>query len=103
MTFEPKISGTRVEGFSITPIFAKQIVLLSDAQKVIKRQETMNCLLDNFRFTKCNENYPNEWYAILDFDTIFKLSVLENYPEYEKEFIDYFGKSWFKQYIRFNH
>ena len=103
MKFEPKISGTRVEDFDIKPIFHKQIVLLSDAIKTIKRQETMDFLLDTFRFRKCNENYPNEWYAILDFDTIFKLSVMENYPEYEKEFIDYFGENWIKHYIRFNH
>lgn len=103
MKFEPKISGTRVEDFNIKPIFSEQVILLSDAMKIIKRQETMDFLLDTFRFSKCNENYPNEWYAILDFDTIFKLSVMENYPEYEKEFIDYFGEKWFKHYIRFNH
>jgi len=103
MKFEPKISGTRVEDFKIKPIFSKQIVLLSEAMKTIKRQETMDFLLDTFRFSKCNENYPNEWYAVLDFDTIFKLSVMENYPEYEKEFIDYFGESWIDYYIRFNH
>lgn len=103
MKFEPKISGTRVADFNIKPIFSEQIVLLSNAMKTIKRQETMDFLLDTFRFNKCNENYPNEWYAILDFDTIFKLSVMENYPEYEKEFIDYFGENWVKHYIRFNH
>lgn len=103
MKFEPKISGTRVEDFNIKPIFSGQIVLLSDAMKTIKRQETMDFLLDTFRFSKCNENYPNEWYAILDFDTIFKLSIMENYPEYEKEFIKYFGEKWIKHYIRFSH
>ena len=103
MKFEPKISGTRVEDFNIKPIFSEQIILLSDAMKTIKRQKTMDFLLDTFRFSKCNENYPNEWYAILDFDTIFKLSVMENYPNYEKEFIDYFGDKWYNHYIRFNH
>ena len=103
MIFEPKISGTKVTGFDIEPFFKSQFITLSECQKKIHRQETMDFLLDTFRFSKCNENYPNEWYAIIDFDTIFKLSVLENYPKYEKEFIDYFGKSWFKQYIRFNH
>ena len=103
MNFEQKISGTKVTDFNIKPIFSEQIVLLSDAMKTIKRQETMDFLLGTFRFSKCNENYPNEWYAVLDFDTIFKLSVMENYPEYEKEFIDYFGENWVKHYIRFNH
>lgn len=103
MKFEPKISGTKVTDFDIKPIFSEQIVLLSDAMKTIKRQETMNFLLDTFRFNKCNENYPNEWYAILDFDSIYKLSVMENYPEYEKELIDFFGEKWYRIYIRFNH
>lgn len=103
MRFEPKISGTRVTDFNIEPIFKSQFIMLSKAMKTIKRQETMDFLLDTFRFTKCNENYPNEWYAIIDFDTDYKLAILENYPEYEKEMIDYFGEKWYKHYIRFNH
>ena len=103
MKFEPKISGTKVTDFDIKPIFLEQIVLLSDAMKTIKKQMTMNFLLDKFRFTKCNENYPNDWYTILSFDVIFILSIMENYPEYEKELIDYFGEEWYNCYIRFNH
>lgn len=105
MNFEPKISGTKVTDYRITPIFGDQFILLSEAQKVIKHQETMNFLLDNFRFNKCgNEiDYPNEWVAILDMDTIYKISIMENYPEYEKEMIDYFGVKWMDDYIRFNH
>ena len=103
MKFEAKISGTRVTDFDITPIFNKQLILLSEAQKTITQQKTMDFLLDTFRFTKCNENYPGEWYAIIDFDTDYKLAIMENYPEYEQEMIDYFGEKWFKHYIRFNH
>ena len=40
---------------------------------------------------------------IFDWDTILKISILENYPDYEKELKDYFGESWLKHYIRFNH
>lgn len=105
MKFESKISGTRVTDFDITPIFEEQFVFLSEAQKIIKRQETMDFLLDEFRFSRCGnqKQYPNEWMAILDYDTILKLSILEHYPEYEKEMIDYFGNEWLKHYIRFNH
>jgi len=103
MKFEAKISGTKVTDFDITPIFNKQLITLSEIQKVIVRQETMDFLLDTFRFIKSNENYPGEWYAIIDFDTDYKLAIMENYPEYEQEMIDYFGKSWLKHYIRFNH
>lgn len=100
MKFEPKISGTRVEDFNITPLFCTQIISLNDCQKKVKRQETMDYLLDTFRFSLCVDG---EWRAVIDFDTDYKLAVLENYPEYEKEFIDYFGEKWIKHYIRFNH
>lgn len=105
MKFEPKISGTRVTEFKITPIFKEQIIFLSEAQKVIKRQETMDFLLDEFRFNKCHnqEKYPNEWAAVLDYDTIYKLSILENHPDYEEEMKEYFGENWLQHYIRFNH
>ena len=65
----------------------------------------MDFILDNFRFSKCGdeENYPNEWVAVFDYDTLYKIAILENYPEYEKEMIDYFGEKWLKHYIRFNH
>ena len=53
--------------------------------------------------SKGREEKSHDWCAILDWDSIMKISVLENYPEYEKEFIDYFGEEWLKQYIRFNH
>ena len=53
MKFESKISGTRVTDFDITPIFEEQFVFLSEAQKIIKRQETMDFLLDEFRFSRC--------------------------------------------------
>lgn len=103
MKFEPKMSGTRVSDFNITPIFCSQIVWLSEAMEVIQNAKTMDTLLTNFVFTKGCEEKANDWGTILDHDTIMKLSVLENYPEYEKEFIEYFGENWFKHYIRFNH
>ena len=103
MKFEPKISGTRVEDFEITPIFDDQFIWLSDCMKKIQRQETMDFILDEFRFTKGYAEKSHDWCAILDFDTIYKISVMENYPEYEEEFLNYFGESWLKQYIRFNH
>ena len=100
MKFEPKISGTTVTEFSITPIFKDQIVSLPQCMEVIKQQETMDFILDTFRFSLCTDG---GWRAILDWDSIMKVSVLENYPQYEQEFIDYFGENWLKHYIRFNH
>ena len=103
MKFEPKISGTRVEDFEITPIFDNQFVWLSECMEKIQRQEAMDFILDTFRFTKGCAEKSHDWCAILDFDTIYKISIMENYPGYEKEFLEYFGENWLKQYIRFNH
>ena len=103
MKFEPKLSGTRVTDFKITPIFGSQIVWLSECMEKIQSQKAMDFLLDEFRFTKGRCERSHDWAAVLDWDTIMKISVLENYPEYEKEFIEYFGDNWLKHYIRFNH
>lgn len=103
MIFESKISGTKVTDFDITPIFESQFVWLSEAMEKVQKQETMNFLLDTYRFSKGCEEKEHDWCAIIDWDSIYKLSVLENYPEYEKEFIEYFGDNWLKHYIRFNH
>lgn len=100
MKFEGKISGVSVTNFNITPIFKDQIVNLADCLTIIKRQETMDFLLDTFRFSLCKDG---EWRAVLDWDSIMKISVLENYPEYENEFCEYFGDNWIKHYIRFEH
>lgn len=100
MKFEPKISGTAVTDFDIHPIFHTQIISLTDCQKLIHRQETMDFLLDHFRFSLCNDG---EWRAIIDFDTDYKIAILENYPQYEEEMINYFGEKWMNHYIRFNH
>jgi len=103
MKFEGKISGTKVSEFEITSIFDSQFVWLSEVMEKIQNQKTMDFILDTFRFSKGREEKSHDWCAILDWDSIMKISVLENYPEYEKEFIDYFGEEWLKQYIRFNH
>lgn len=98
MKFESKISGTKVTDFKITPAF-EDILKLSELTKTVKRQETMSWILDALRFTKGE----NDWYAVIDDDSIYKLSILENYPEYEREMLEYFGDNWMNQYIRFNH
>lgn len=100
MRFEQKMSGTKVMDFDIKRIFNTQIITLKECMEKIHRQETMDFILDTFRFSICTDG---EWRAIIDFDTDYKLAIMENYPEYEKEFIDYFGEAWLKHYIRFNH
>lgn len=100
MTFTTKVSGTRVDDFDIIPLFDTQQITLSMVMNKVTRQETMDWLLDNLRFLKGLEN---DWYAIIDWDSIYKVSILENYPEYEKEMINQFGENWLSYYIRFKH
>ena len=103
MKFEPKISGTRVEGFKTTAIFDSQFVWLSEVMEKVQNQKAMDFILDTFRFTKGCEEKSHDWCAILDWDSIMKISALENAPEDVKEFEEYFGEGWLKHYIRFNH
>ncbi len=103
MKFETKISGVRVTDYEIESIFDTQFVWLSEIMEKIHRQETMNFILDEFRFYKGEAEKENDWICIFDWDTIEKISIMEKYPQYEKEMIDYFGKNWLKHYIRFNH
>lgn len=99
MQFEPKISGVKVTDFEIEPIFMTEVVTLWEVNHDIKKQEVMDWILDHLRFFKSGDN----WICTMDYDTIYKLTIWEKYPEYEKELIDYFGENWFKHYIRFNH
>ena len=103
MKFEPKMSGTRVEGFKTVAIFDSQFVWLSEVMEKVQNQKAMDFILDTFRFTKGCEEKSHDWCAILDWDSIMKISALENAPEDVKEFENYFGEGWLKHYIRFNH
>ena len=99
MKFTPKISGTQITDFKIEPVFDCQVISLEDVMNTIQKQKTMDFILDDFRFFKGKEC----WWTTMDWDTILKISILENYPEYEKECIEYFGENWLKHYLRFNH
>lgn len=100
MKFEPKMSGTAVTDFDIHCDFHGQIHTLDECMEKIHRQETMDFILDTFRFNLCADG---KWRAIFDYDTLYKIAIFENYPEYEKEMIDYFGEKWYNHYIRFGH
>ena len=105
MNFEAKISGTKVTGFEIEPIFNSQFISLEDILKMDLKQETMNWLLDTLRFSRGERTKADDriWWAIIDWDSTYKLSCLEKYPQYVEEFKNYFGENWLNCYIRFNH
>lgn len=98
---ENKISGWKVTGCETKPIFGSQIISLEECMKTIKQQETMDFILDTFRFSKGMKD--GTWFTILDWDTIMKISIMETNPEEEKQLEENFGKKWFTHYLRFNH
>lgn len=107
MKFEEKMSGTKVTDFEIKSLFSSQFISLQEVMEKDLSQRTMNWILDHLRFYRGERTEENKgrciWWTTIDFDTDLKLSVMENYPEYEKEFINYFGENWMNYYIRFNH
>ena len=98
---ENKISGWKITGYETKPIFNDQIISLEECMKTIKRQKTMDFILDTFRFSKSMQE--GTWIAILDWDTIMKISIMETNPEEEKFLENHFGNDWIKNYLRFNH
>ena len=109
LTFERKMSGTRVDGCKAEPLFKSGFVTLDDVMKLDLSQETMNYILDNFRFYRGERTEENAgeciWWTSVDRDTNIMLAILEKpeYAEYKCELIGYFGENWMKHYIRFNH
>jgi len=106
INFDPKISGVRVTGSEIDEVlknrvFDSQFITLNSIQEKIHRQESMNWILDTLRFTKSADG--KNWFATISWDSIAGLTVMEKYPEVEKQFIEYFGENWMEHYIRFNH
>lgn len=103
INIESKMSGWTITNFETRPIFNSQILSLKDCMKTIKRQETMNFILDTFRFSKGVEEEEGDWFAIVDRDTIMKISIMETNPKEEEQLKEYFGEDWIKYYLRFSH
>ena len=101
MNIESKISGWKIINFETKPIFDSQVISLENCMRTIKRQETMNFILDTFRFSKGVKE--GTWFTTIDWDTIMKISIMETNSEEEKQLKEYFGESWIKHYLRFNH
>lgn len=101
MNIENKISGWKITGFETKPIFDSQILSLEECMKTIKKQETMNFILDTFRFIKGMKE--GDWFALIDRDTIMKISIMETNSKEEEQLKQYFGENWIENYLRFNH
>ena len=107
MKIESKISGWSITDFDIKPIdsFRKDIVTLLDIDKLSKR--SAQWILDNYNLVALKKEVTGCNYGVLmGHDDIIKVSIMENYPEYEQELADYFNPSfgdWTKCYLRFGH
>ena len=106
MKFEPKISGVSVSEFGPIkriPTIAEEIVSLKQIDNLSQR--TAQWILDTYNIVSLNPERADDCHygVIMRGDDIVKASILENYPELEKELIEYFGENWLKYYIRFGH
>lgn len=106
MKFTDKISGTMVTEFEIKPLWNSQVVSLKELDESLP-EEIMRWVMDNFYLSRMSdkgyEMYGCHYCTTLDYDTIYKLTVWANYPDYVAEFVEYFGENWINHYIRFGH
>lgn len=105
LNIENKMSGWAISGYGhLELLFSSQIVSLKECFEKVKKQETMDFILDTLRFSKGqNDKGEIDWFCTMDYDTIYKLTILENYPEFEKDLTNHFGKKWLNLYLRFGH
>lgn len=100
LKIKSKIGGWKVTGFETKPVFDNRVLSLEECMKTIKRQETMDFILDTFHFSKGMKE--GTWFTTMDWDSIMKISIMETNPEEEKQLEKEFGKNWIKNYLRFN-
>lgn len=102
LKIENKISGWKVTGCeNIELLFDSQVVSLQQCIDKITSQKAMDYVLDTLRFTK--GRLQGMWLCVMDYDLIYKLTILEKYPEYAKELTEHFGENWLSIYLRFGH
>lgn len=98
MEFVPKMSGVAVSDFDIKLVFNERIITVDEA-KNLKSIKAFNFIMENYEWLDNN----GEKVTILNFDDMYKISIMENYPNYAEELKNYFGDNWANYYIRFNH
>ena len=107
MKIESKISGWSISGVDIKifPHFFDHIVTLNDIDKLSQR--SAQWIFDHYNLVELNpEKVGCHFGVLMTTDDMNKVSIMENYPEIEKELADYFNPSfgdWTKCYLRFGH
>lgn len=105
LNIESKISGWSISGYGhLELLFDSQFITLDECAEKVQKQETMNYILDTLRFSK-GQNARGEkvWFCTMDYDTIYKLTILDKYPHLASELVEYFGGNWLNLYLRFGH
>lgn len=107
MKIEPKISGWSISDVSIKifPHLRDKIVTLNDIDKLSKR--SAQWIFDHYNLVELNPEMAGCHFGVfMSYDDMFKVSIMESYPEIEKELANYFNPSfgdWTKCYLRFGH
>ena len=107
MKIESKISGWSISDVNIKifPHLGDQIVTLNDIDKLSKR--SAQWIFDHYNLVELNfEAAGCHFGVIMSYDDLYKVSIMESYPEIEKKLADYFNDSsgdWTKCYLRFGH
>lgn len=107
MKIEPKISGWAISDFDIKifPHYGDEFVTLKDIDNLSKR--SAQWILDNYNLVAFKKETVGCHYGVLmDTDDMYKVAIMESYPELEQELADYFNPAfgdWRKCYLRFGH
>lgn len=100
LNIERKISGWQITNFKIEPVCCELLGIKK--AKTLKAWEWLEKTY-NFPEVKNDKGETEGKYAWLEHDDIYKIAIMENYPEYEKQLTEYFGKEWLRYYLRFDH
>lgn len=104
MKIEPKMSGWTITEYSIDvsklPFKEFPYLIYLDECLKLNNEKSMEYILENATFVKSSEG---RWGSLFGNDGIMKIAILEFYPEYEAQLIEYFGEDWVNYYLRFNH
>ena len=107
MKIESKISGWAISDCEITmfPHFRDCIVTLNDINNLSAR--SAQWIFDNYNLVELNHELTGCNFGVLmRRDDMYKVSIMEYYPEIEAQLIEYFNDifgDWRKCYLRFFH
>ena len=107
MVIESKISGWAISDCEITmfPHFRDCIVTLNDIDNLSAR--SAQWIFDNYNLVELNRELTGCNFGVLmRRDDMYKVSIMEYYPEIEAQLIEYFNDifgDWRKCYLRFFH